>query len=137
MIIKNAEDLKLVKEKGMAKLLPKNLRIAVGMGTCGIGNGAQELFSAFKVALAKRKMPALLTKVGCFGFCSQEPLVNISLPGKPLVILNRVLPKEADSIVRGLARNNINPRRALCKIETWDHLTGQISYGKGFEQIPD
>ncbi len=137
MIIKSAEDLKLIKEKGLAKLLPKAGRIAVGMGTCGIGNGAEELFSAFKHALAKRKIPLVLTKVGCFGFCAQEPFVNISLPGKPLVILNRVLPKDVDSIVKELANNNVNPKRALCKIETWDHLSGQISYGKGFEQIPD
>ena len=137
MIAKNAEDLKLIKEKGLAKLLPKRARIAVGMGTCGIGNGAQELFEAFKVALARSKMPALLTKVGCFGFCAQEPLVNISLPGKPLIIFNSVFPKDADSIVKELAGNNINPKRALCKIESWDHLTGEIFYGKGFEQIPD
>ena len=100
------------------------------------GFGAQELFEAFKVALAKRKIPALLTKVGCFGFCAQEPLVNITLSGKPLVILNSVLPKDADSIVKELAGNIINPKRALCKIENWDHLTGEIIYGKGFEQIP-
>ncbi|MDD5252511.1 MAG: FAD-dependent oxidoreductase [Candidatus Omnitrophota bacterium] len=137
MIIKSAEDLKLVKEKGLAKLLPKGVRIAVGMGTCGIGNGAEDLFQAFKLSLAKRKIPALLTKVGCFGFCAQEPLVNISLPGKPLVILNRVLPKDAGSIIRELAGNNIDPNRALCKIETWDHLTGEVFYGKGFEQIPN
>ncbi|MDD5505549.1 MAG: FAD-dependent oxidoreductase [Candidatus Omnitrophica bacterium] len=137
MIIKSAEDLKTIKEKGLAKLLPRHARIGVGMGTCGIGNGAEELFQAFKVALGKRKIPALLTKVGCFGFCAQEPLVNISLPAKPLVILNRVLPKDVDPIVRELANNNINPKRALCKIEKWDHLTGEISYGKGFELIPD
>jgi len=136
MIIKNAEDLRLIKEKGSAKLLSKCVRIAVGMGTCGIGNGARELFQAFKVALAKRKVPAVLTKVGCFGFCAQEPLVNITLPGKPLVILSCVLPKDADSIVREIFNGNINPKRALCKIEAWDHLTGHVSYGKGFEQIP-
>ncbi|MEI6831832.1 MAG: FAD-dependent oxidoreductase [Candidatus Omnitrophota bacterium] len=137
MIIKNAEDLKLIREKGLAKLLPKCVRISVGMGTCGIGNGAEELFGAFKVALAKRKIPALLTKVGCFGFCAQEPFVNISLPNKPLVILNCVLPKDVDSIVKELAGNSINPKRVLCKIQNWDHLTAQVSYGKGFEQIPD
>ncbi|MDD5096891.1 MAG: NADH-ubiquinone oxidoreductase-F iron-sulfur binding region domain-containing protein [Candidatus Omnitrophica bacterium] len=137
MIIKNAEDLKLIKEKGLAKLLPKSVRIAVGLGTCGIGNGAGELFEAFKVALAKRKLPAVLTKVGCFGFCAQEPFVNITLAGKPLVILNCVLPKDVDAIVRELANSNINPKRVLCKIQKWDHLTAQVTYGEGFEQIPD
>ncbi|MFA5144492.1 MAG: FAD-dependent oxidoreductase [Candidatus Omnitrophota bacterium] len=137
MKIKNAEDLRIIREKGLAKILPNKPRIAVGMGTCGIGNGAEEVFQAFRAALDKRKVPALLTKVGCFGFCAQEPLVNISLPGKPLVILNSVLPKDVESIVKELSSNNINPRRALCKIESWDHITGQVSYGKGFKQISD
>ncbi|MFA5200555.1 MAG: (2Fe-2S) ferredoxin domain-containing protein, partial [Candidatus Omnitrophota bacterium] len=74
MKIKNAEDLKIIKEKGLAKVLPKKIRIAVGMGTCGIGNGAEEVFKAFNAALLKRKIPAYITKVGCFGFCAKEPL---------------------------------------------------------------
>ncbi|MDD5059873.1 MAG: FAD-dependent oxidoreductase [Candidatus Omnitrophica bacterium] len=137
MKIKNAEDLKIIKEKGLAKVLPKKIRIAVGMGTCGIGNGAEEVFKAFNAALLKRKIPAYITKVGCFGFCAKEPLVNISLPGKPLVILDSVLAKDVDAIVKDLAGGRINPKRALCKIESWDHLTGQVNYGRGFEDIPE
>ena len=136
MKIKNNEDLDKIKEDGLKKILPNKLRIAVGMGTCGLGNGASEVYQAFTAALAKRKIPALLTKVGCFGFCAQEPLVNITLPGQPLVILNRVLPGDVESIVKDLANNTINPKRALCKIESWDHLTAQIDYGAGFTQIP-
>ena len=136
MKIKNIEDLDKIKQAGLKKILPNKLRIAVGMGTCGLGNGAQEVFQAFTKALAKRKIPALLTKVGCFGFCAQEPLVNITLPGQPLVILNRVLPKDVEAIVKDLASQTINPKRALCKIESWDHLTAQIKYGEGFAEIP-
>jgi len=136
MKIRNIEDLDKIREEGLKKILPKVTRIAVGMGTCGLGNGAGEVFQAFTKALTKRKIPALLTKVGCFGFCAQEPLVNIALPGQPLVILNRVLPKDVESIVKDLANDIINPRRALCKIESWDHLTAQIKYGEGFAQIP-
>jgi NADH-quinone oxidoreductase subunit F len=136
MKIKNIQDLDKIREDGLKKMLPKVTRIAVGMGTCGLGNGAQEVFQAFSKALAKRKIPALLTKVGCFGFCAQEPLVNITLAGQPLVILNRVLPKDVDAIVKDLVNNTINPKRALCKIEAWDHLTSQIKYKEGFAQIP-
>ena len=136
MKIKNIEDLNKIKEKGLKKILPDKPRIAIGMGTCGLGNGAGEVFEAFSKALAKRKIPALLTKVGCFGFCAQEPLVNITLPALPLVILNRVLPEDADAIVKDLANNTINPKRALCKIESWDHLTARIKYGEGFAKIP-
>ena len=136
MKINNLQDLDKLKEKGLRKILPKVTRIAVGMGTCGLGNGAGEVFQAFVCALAKRKMPALLTKVGCFGFCAQEPLVNITLPGRPLVIFNRVLPKDVEVIVKDLSQGIINSKRALCKIESWDHLTSQIRYGEGFVQIP-
>jgi NADH-quinone oxidoreductase subunit F len=136
MKIKNIEDLDKIKEAGLEKILPDKPRIAIGMGTCGLGNGAGEVFCAFTKALLKRKIPALLTKVGCFGFCAQEPLVNITLPGQPLVILKRVLPKDVESIVKDIANGIINPRRVLCKIESWDHLTSQIKYGEGFAQIP-
>jgi NADH-quinone oxidoreductase subunit F len=108
MKIKNIEDLDKLKEAGLKKILTHKPRIAIGMGTCGLGNGAQEVFQAFTRSLAKRKVAALLTKVGCFGFCAQEPLVNITLPGQPLVILNRVLPKDVDAIVKDLANNTIN-----------------------------
>ena len=137
MKILNTEDLDKIKEKGLKKILANKLRIAVGTGTCGLGNGAGEVFQAFAQALAKRKLPALLTKVGCFGFCAQEPLVNITLLGQPLVILNRVLPKDVEGIVKDLINNTINPKRVLCKIESWDHLTAQIKYGVGFSQIPE
>jgi NADH-quinone oxidoreductase subunit F len=135
MKIKNIEELDKIKEAGLKKILPHKPRIAIGMGTCGLGNGAQEVFLAFTASLAKRKIPALLTKVGCFGFCAQEPLVNITLPGEPLVILNRVLPGQVEAIVKDLASNIINPKRALCKIESWDHLTSEIKYGEGFAGI--
>ncbi|MBF0216787.1 MAG: FAD-dependent oxidoreductase [Candidatus Omnitrophica bacterium] len=136
MKIQAIDDLKVLQAKGLKKILPKNGRIAVGMGTCGIGNDAQEVFLAFKKALAKRRSPLLLTQTGCFGFCAAEPLVNIWLPGKPLVILKNVLPSDADKIVKGLSDGIIDSRMALCRIDSWDHITAQIEYGKGFPEIP-
>ncbi len=135
--IKDLRDLEIIKAAGLKKILPDAVRIAVGMGTCGLGNGAQEVFDAFAKSLAKHKARALLTKVGCFGFCAQEPLVNITLPGKPLVILSKVKAADAEGIVKELLKQTINPKRALCKIKSWDHITGQIKYGEGFDLIPD
>jgi len=136
MKIRNLQDLNKIKDAGLKKILPNKPRVAVGMGTCGLGNGAQEVYQAFAKALAKRKVACLLTKTGCFGYCAQEPLVNITLPGQPLVVLSRVLPQDVDAIVKDLANQKVNLKKALCKIESWDHLTGQVDYGKGFPQIP-
>ena len=36
-----------VREAGLAKLLPGKPRIAVGVGTCGSGNGAESVLHAF------------------------------------------------------------------------------------------
>ena len=36
-----------VREAGLAKLVPTVPRIAIGMGTCGRGNGAEGLYHAF------------------------------------------------------------------------------------------
>ncbi|MFH0796195.1 MAG: FAD-dependent oxidoreductase [Candidatus Omnitrophota bacterium] len=127
-----------IRETGMKKLQPDKPYIAVGMGTCGIGNGADEVYRAFAEILAKNKPDIILKKAGCFGFCAEEPLVNLYRPGKPLLILNRVLPQDAEKIMKNITTANPAPLKPLCKIEEWDHLTGTvIHYGKGLTEVPE
>ncbi len=110
MKIADLEALSVVREQGRGKLLPNVPRIGVGLGTCGAGNGAHEVFHALSDALDNKGVSALLTTVGCFGFCAVEPLVNIWVPGSPLVILAKVTPDDAPGIVECLAS------AARCKI---------------------
>ena len=116
-------------EKEWRKLLPFRPRIAVGMGTCGAGNGAEAVFHAFADTIDKRGLDIHLARVGCFGFCAQEPLVNVRLPGRPLVILHRVQSNYIDEILDTVMMGDIPTDMALCKIEDWDHITAQIKYG--------
>jgi NADH-quinone oxidoreductase subunit F len=120
----------------MAKLLPFRPRIAVGMGTCGTGNGSEGVYHAFADAIDKRGLDIHLARVGCFGFCAQEPLVNVWLPGRPLVILHRVQSQHIDEILDDVMMGNIPTALALCKIEEWDHITAQVKYGTGYANIP-
>ena len=76
-----------VRESGLAKLVPAIPRIAVGMGTCGQGNGAEEVYHALNDAIQSSGLDVMLTGVGCFGSCFQEPLVSVRLPGYPMVVL--------------------------------------------------
>ncbi len=92
-----------VREAGIAKLLPNRPRVAVGMGTCGAGNGADAVYHAFAEAINRDGRDVKLVSVGCFGFCAQEPLVNVRLPGQPLVILRRVQTSDVDRILDGIA----------------------------------
>ena len=120
----------------MAKLLPFRPRIAVGMGTCGAGNGAEGVYHAFADSIDKRGLDIHLARVGCFGFCAQEPLVNVWIPGRPLVILRRVESQQVDEIIDDVMMGNIPTSMALCKIEEWDHITAQVKYGSGYANIP-
>ena len=92
MPIRDDSTFDAVRHAGIAKLQPGRPRIAVGMGTCGTGNGAEGVFHAFDEAMGRRGLDVQLVQTGCFGFCAEEPLVNVWVPGQALVILHRVRP---------------------------------------------
>jgi NADH-quinone oxidoreductase subunit F len=125
-----------VREAGMAKLVPSRPRVGVGMGTCGAGNGAEGVYHAFMEAIDRGGRDIKLAPVGCFGFCAQEPLVNVRIPGKPLVILRRVEAGDVPRILDDIAVGQVPEDLALCKVEAWDHLTARVEYGEGFPNIP-
>ena len=124
------------REAGLAKLLPPVPRIAVGMGTCGTGNGAEAVYHAFSDQISGRGLGYRLVRTGCFGACSEEPLVNVRLPGKPLVMLHRVQASDVTAILDDLAAGRVPAELALCKIEDWDHITAHINYGCDYRDIP-
>ena len=136
MRIQNQDNLYDLRESGRKKLLPDVPVIGIGLGTCGLGNGADAVMQALKDALSEKGVEARLRPVGCFGFCAAEPLVNVRLPNKPLVMLHRVRPEDAPAIVEAIAAGDPPAQNVLCKIESWDHLTHQITYGADYPDIP-
>jgi len=125
-----------VKEAGMAKLVPAVPRVAIGMGTCGRGNGAEGLYHAFAQAIERSGDDLVLAPVGCFGACFQEPLVSVRLPGTPLVILRKVQANDAGRLLHDITKGNLTPDLIFCKIEEWDHITGHVRYGQGYPEVP-
>lgn len=125
-----------IRRTALNKLLHGQPRIGVGMGTCGMGNGAQAVYDAMAEEIKKQNADIHLVPIGCFGFCAAEPMVNVYLPGQPLVILSKVAPADAAYIVTELLAKRVPTRKALCRIEEWDHITGMITYGRGLSEIP-
>src|SRR5450631_1928613 len=125
-----------VRESGLNKLVPPVPRIAVGMGTCGRGNGAEGLYHAFIEAIERSGTDFFLTGLGCFGACCQEPLVNIRVPGQPLLIMRQVPANDAERILHDISGGKITAELVYCKIEEWDHITGSIRYGHGYPEVP-
>jgi len=125
-----------IREAGMAKLLPAVPRIAIGMGTCGRGNGAEGLFHAVAEQIHAGGFSALLVPVGCFGACFQEPMLNVRLPGGPLLMLCGVQASDSSRILHAVSSGRITPDVLVCKIEEWDHITGKVKYGQGYPEVP-
>lgn len=87
----------------MGKLTPKDLEkmgkakaeqpkdwIKVGMSSCGIAAGAEDVFNLFVEEAKKRNIQIEVKKCGCIGMCYAEPLVEVSVEGLPTVIYGRV-----------------------------------------------
>ncbi len=132
-----ANDLEDLRKTYLKNILPDSPMILVGMGTCGIGNGADMLFTMMQNHIAANGLNCVLKPTGCFGFCAEEPLVTVYQPEKPLLVYSRVTEKEIIKILEGAVSGKIYPKKVLCKIESWDHLSTEIFYGNGYDQYPN
>jgi NADH-quinone oxidoreductase subunit F len=137
MKIKSQTDLVARQKIGLQKIQPEKPRITVGLATCGIAVGGNKVYERLKEIIEKNDLDITLTKAGCIGYCKEEPLVNITIPGKPLVILHKVSEADAEKIVRAVGNGEVPYDQALCQVPSWDHVTGcTLSYGEGFDRIP-
>jgi NADH-quinone oxidoreductase subunit F len=89
-----------------------NARILIGMGTCGIAAGAEDILVTLREELDKNGLQADIFQVGCIGLCYAEPLVEIALPGKPSVFYGNLTPELMAEIVRDYMVDG-NPRPDL------------------------
>src|SRR3569623_1522087 len=117
-----------VREAGLAKLVPTIPRITVGMGTCGRGNGAEEVFHALNEEIQRSGLDVTLTGVGCFGACFQETNESIHHPWQPLMMLRRFRANNASRFLDSLSSVVMLPVLLFCKIDECDHITALVLY---------
>ncbi|MCK4328465.1 NADH-quinone oxidoreductase subunit NuoF [candidate division WOR-3 bacterium] len=72
--------------------------IRVGLNSCGIAAGGNEVYNALKEETKKRKLSIRLKSVGCIGMCYSEPLVDVIQDGKA-VTYGMVKPKLVADII--------------------------------------
>lgn len=105
--IKSLEDLKRIREEqlitlhgqGKDKTAERLVKIKVAMATCGIASGAKETMEFMNDALEKRGVNALVSPVGCMGYCYAEPTIEVTLPEKEPVVFGDVDRRKADEII--------------------------------------
>jgi NADP-reducing hydrogenase subunit HndB len=105
--IKSIEELKALRDKlkgdmdvrtsGDAEL---NIRVTVGMATCGIASGARATLTAM-IEEAKSQNINNLTVVqsGCMGCCYAEPTVEVRIPGQEPILYGNVTPEKGREII--------------------------------------
>lgn len=77
------------------------LRVVVGMATCGIAAGARPVLNAFVEEVAKLNLGDKVTvnQTGCIGMCRYEPIVEVYEGDKERVTYIKVTPDMAREIV--------------------------------------
>lgn len=77
-----------------------DIRIIVGMATCGIAAGARPVMTALMEEVSVRKLPNIkIAQTGCLGMCKLEPIVEVLAPGKEKVTYVKVTPEIAKRII--------------------------------------
>ena len=77
-----------------------NVRVVVGMATCGIAAGARPVMLKFMEEINKREMSNVtVSQTGCIGMCRYEPIVEVTLPGQEKVTYVHVKPEMVARLV--------------------------------------
>lgn len=85
----------------MKRLTPEDLKqrrsdpaeqsyIKVGMSSCGIAAGADEIFAFFQEELKRRNMDVRLARTGCAGMCYLEPLIEVRVADLPAIMYGKL-----------------------------------------------
>ena len=77
-----------------------NIKVVVGMATCGIAAGARPVLAAFTEEIAKRGLTNVtVTQTGCIGICQYEPVVEVFVPGQEKVTYVKMSPEKVATVV--------------------------------------
>lgn len=100
--LKSLDDLRKLREQVQGEITERfggEVKIILGMGTCGIAAGAREVMTAILQELRSRNIQAAVTQTGCIGMCEREPLVDIIRPGEERITYGRVTPVDVKRLV--------------------------------------
>ena len=112
--MKTVEELRAIREK-MKKQMDlrdsneNDIRVVVGMATCGIAAGARPVMTAFLEEVEKRGLKNItISQTGCIGVCRLEPIVEVFVPGQEKVTYVNMKPEMVPAVVeQHLVNHNV------------------------------
>ena len=103
--MKSLAELQAIKDKMKNKIVLRegtgDIRVVVGMATCGIAAGARPVLAAFveEVNNAGLTDKVTVSQTGCVGYCQLEPIVEIYEAGKDKVTYIHMTAEKAKEVV--------------------------------------
>ncbi len=103
--MKTIAELKAIREaaqgsKNIYEGTEKEIRIVVGMATCGIAAGARPVLNALVDEVTRRKLNnVVVTQTGCIGICQFEPVIEITTPELGKVTYVKVTAEKIPQII--------------------------------------
>ena len=103
--MKSLQELATIRERMKDKLFLRegsnDMRVVVGMATCGISAGARPVFNALAEAVEKQGLSdkATVIQTGCVGICRLEPIVEVFEGGNEKVTYVNMTPEMAARVV--------------------------------------
>ena len=103
--MKSLAELAAIRERMKDKVVLRegsgDIRVVVGMATCGIAAGARPVLNRFveKVNEENLSDKVTVTQTGCIGICQFEPVVEVYEAGKEKVTYVKMTAEKADEVV--------------------------------------
>jgi NADH-quinone oxidoreductase subunit F len=87
------------------ELLPRGgngdaTEIHVGLGSCCMAKGSDQLFHALRESAAATGMNVVVKRVGCVGMCHRTPMIEVAAPGKESKFYAGLGPAQAGALLQ-------------------------------------
>ena len=103
--MKSLAELQAIKDKMKDKVILRegvnDIRVVVGMATCGIAAGARPVLNTLVEEVNKEGLSDKVTvsQTGCIGLCQLEPIVEVFEAGKEKVTYVKMTSEKAKRVV--------------------------------------
>ena len=109
--MKSLAELQAIKNRMKDKIVLRegsgDVRVVVGMATCGIAAGARPVLNTIVEEVNNNGLAQKVTvsQTGCVGLCQYEPIVEIYEAGKEKVTYVKMTPEKAKTVVEKHLKN--------------------------------
>lgn len=103
--MKSLAELQAIKDRMRSKVVLRegsgDVRVVVGMATCGIAAGARSVLNSFVELINAENLTDKVTvsQTGCIGICQFEPVVEVYEAGKEKVTYVKMTPDKAREVI--------------------------------------